>query len=120
MPTADDLVAVLSAAHAYERALVAGDGAAAAAFFADDASISRFGPDGAQFGPDEVRALRTSYAPVPEPVWLHDEARPVGPGVVLHLALMRRGAAVVQRTQVWTQHGTSWTIAHAHVSRVSE
>ncbi|MET0910517.1 MAG: AtzH-like domain-containing protein [Ilumatobacteraceae bacterium] len=114
----DDVATVRRAAHEYERCLVIGDGAAAAAFFLDATTVSRFGPEGAQFGPTAVRRLRTASPAVAEPEWLHDEARPVGPGVVLHLALLRRGDAVVQRTQVWTRVGERWHIAHAHVSRV--
>lgn len=110
---------VVAAAHAYERALVDGDGPGAAAFFAEDGDISRFGPEGAQFGREAVVALRTSYPQVAAPAWVDEQARVLAPGVVVHLAVLQRGDTVVQRTQLWKHDGTSWRIHHAHVSRLA-
>jgi hypothetical protein len=111
--------AVLAAAHAYEAALASGDTVAAAAFFDADPSTSRFGPEGAQLDLDAVHALRASTAPAPEATWLHDSVRSLAPGIVLHLAVLDRGGATIQRTQVWVRRTHGWRIAHAHVSRIA-
>jgi hypothetical protein len=108
---------VHDAAHAYEAALVSGDTAAAAAWFEDGTEVSRFGPEGAQFGAAEVRALRAATAPVAAPTWVHDDVRLLAPGVATHLAVLHRGGAVIQRTQIWRHGDGGWRIAHAHVSR---
>ena len=107
---------VLAAAHAYEDALAAGDTAAATGFFDTEPTTSRFGPDGSQLDLAAVRALRASSAPTPVATWLHDEARPLADGVVLHLAVLERGGRTIQRTQVWVRRTDGWRIAHAHVS----
>lgn len=109
---------VAAAAHAYEAALVAGDVAAATAWFETASDVSRFGPDGAQLGPAAVAAARAAQGPQPEPRWLLDEVRPLGPGLALHLAVLDRGAAHIQRTQVWRAGPGGWRIAHAHVARL--
>jgi len=111
-----DLLAVSAAAHEYEQALAAGDGAAALAFFDDAAETSRFGPEGAQLDRDAVVHLRTSSAPTPPASWRHESARPLGPDAVLHLAVLERGGATVQRTQIWRRTGDGWRMVHAHVS----
>lgn len=107
---------VLAAARAYEDALAAGDTEAASAWFATDPRTSRFGPDGSQLDLDAVRALRASAAPTPPATWVHESARTLAPGVVLHLAILERGGTTVQRTQLWTRTEEGWRIAHAHVS----
>jgi hypothetical protein len=114
-----DVAAVRAAAHAYERALVDGDTAAAAGWFAGDDDISRFGPEGSQFGRDEVAALRASTAAVAAPEWLYEDVRPLAGGVVLHLALLQRGSTRIQRSQVWVRRDDGWRITHAHVSRLT-
>ena len=62
-----DLAAVSAAAHEYEHALAAGDGAAALAFFDDAPDTSRFGPEGAQLDLEAVARVRTASAPTPQP-----------------------------------------------------
>lgn len=113
----DIAATVQSFAHDYERALVAGDGAAAAAFFADGDHVTRFGPEGAQYGADEVRNLRKTYAAVAAPEWLYDEVVVLTPVAAVHKAVMLRNDTVLQRTQIWVLADT-WQIVHAHVSRV--
>ena len=113
---AADLEAVLHAAREYERTLAAGDGAAAFAYFDTAADTSRFGPDGAQLDLDAVERLRASAPATAAAEWRHESARPLGPDHVLHLALLERGGATIQRTQVWRRTDTGWRIAHAHVS----
>lgn len=108
---------VQSAARLYEAALVAGDVEAATAAFLPGDPVSRFGPDGEAFGPAEVAGARAAQASAPEPVWLHEEVRVLGDDVALHLALLDRGGALVQRTQVWVATDDGWRIGHAHVSR---
>lgn len=115
----DTATVVRDHAHAYERALVEGDGNAAAAFFADTDDITRFGPEGAQYGADQVRNLRKSYSPVATPEWLYDEVVVLSPDAAIHKAVMQRGDVIVQRTQIWMLT-TGWKIVHAHVSRVAE
>lgn len=110
---------VLDAAHAYEDALVSGDTAAAAAWFEGGPAVSRFGPEGAQFGAEQVGALRASTAPVAAPAWLHDEVQMLSTGVATHLAVLDRGGVTIQRTQIWRCGPDGWRIAHAHVSRPS-
>jgi amidase len=111
-----DLDAVLGAAREYERTLAAGDGAAALSYFDAAPGTSRFGPDGSQLDVAAVARLRTS-APATAPAeWRHESARPLGPDHVLHLALLERGGAMIQRTQVWHRTDDGWRIAHAHVS----
>lgn len=120
MPPIDDVHAeVAAAAHAYEAALVAGDVGAATAWFEGADDVSRFGPDGAQLGPAAVAAARAAQGPQPEPAWLLDEVRPLGPGLALHLAVLARGDVHVQRTQVWRQGRDGWRITHAHVARLA-
>ena len=114
-----NLHALWAAAHAYEDALAAGDTTAASGFFDDDPRTSRFGPEGAQLDLAQVQALRASTAATPPAVWLHDSVRSVGPGVALHLAILDRGGATLQRTQVWIQRPNGWRIAHAHVARLA-
>ncbi len=111
---------VIACAHAYEQALIDGDGAAAAAFFADADDVSRFGPEGAQLGRQAVVALRTSYSPMVTPVWLDEQARLLAPGLIVHLAVLQRSGVTVQRTQVWKHDGSAWRIHHAHVSRLAD
>jgi hypothetical protein len=114
--SAADLDAVLHAARAYELALAAGDGVAALAHFDAAPDTSRFGPDGAQLDRDAVARLRAT-APATAPAeWRHESARPLGPDHVLHLALLERDGAPIQRTQVWRRTDEGWRIAHAHVS----
>lgn len=113
-----DVADVRAAAHAYEAALVAGDVAAATAWFESCSDVSRFGPDGAQLGPVAVAAARAAQGPQPEPAWLLDEVRTVAPDVALHLAVLERGEVSVQRTQVWRRGDDGWRIAHAHVARI--
>jgi hypothetical protein len=115
-----DVDEVLAAAHAYEDALAAGDAVAATACFDTERSTSRFGPDGSQLDLDAVRALRASSAPTPVATWLHDDARLLAPGVVLHLAVLDRGGRTIQRTQVWVRRTDGWRITHAHVSNPQE
>ncbi|HEY3672142.1 MAG TPA: AtzH-like domain-containing protein [Acidimicrobiia bacterium] len=116
-PAADaDLDAVLHAARDYEHALAAGDGAGAFAYFDTAPDTSRFGPDGDQLDREAVARMRAT-APATAPAeWHHESARPLGPDHVLHLALLERGGATIQRTQVWHRTADGWRIAHAHVS----
>ncbi|CAN5754533.1 hypothetical protein BH10ACT1_BH10ACT1_13690 [soil metagenome] len=113
-----DLGALAVATHAYEDALAAGDTVAAAAFFDRDPATSRFGPEGSQLGLDAVVALRSSTGPTPPATWVHDSIRLLAPGVALHLAVLERGGATIQRTQAWIHGPEGWRIAHAHVSRL--
>ena len=85
-------------------------------FFDTAPGTSRFGPEGAQLDHDAVARLRTSSAPTAPASWTHESMRPLGPDVVLHLVVLERGGAMVQRTQVWRRTETGWRIAHAHVS----
>jgi hypothetical protein len=112
-----DAIAVSRAAHAYEQALVDGDRAAATAWFDGTDDVSRFGPEGAQWGPAAVAALRAATAATPVATWTREEAVGLADGVVLHLAELQRGATTIQRTQVWRRTAAGWRIAHAHVSR---
>jgi len=114
---AGSLAAVRAAAHAYEQALVDGDSAAAVGWFDDDPTVSRFGPEGAQHGPEQVAALRAATAPAAAAVWLDERATELADGVVLHLAELVRGDVTIQRTQVWRRRPAGWRIVHAHVSR---
>lgn len=107
---------MIAAAHAYEDALVSGDGASG--FFDDDVATSRFGPEGPQYDRRSVIALRAETAPKPVATWLHERVRPIGPDSVLHIAVLRRAGIVVQRTQLWVRSADQWRIAHAHVSEV--
>lgn len=118
-PPQNALGEVAAAAHAYEAALVAGDVAAATAWFETASDVSRFGADGAQLGPAAVAAARAAQGPQPEPEWLLDEVRELGPGLALHLAVLARGDVQVQRTQVWRRGVDGWQIAHAHVARLA-
>jgi amidase len=111
-----DLAAVSAAAHRYELALASGDGAAALACFDPAADTSRFGPEGAQLDHDAVTRLRTGSAPTPPATWTHESTRALGPDAVLHLAVLERGGATVQRTQIWRRTDDGWRIVHAHVS----
>lgn len=111
-----DVRAVIEAVRDYEQALVAGDAARATAWFADTADIVRFGPDGEQRGIDEVAAMRVGTTPVAEPEWLAEDVHPLGPDAVLHSCVLRRGTAIVRRTQVWQREADRWRILHAHVS----
>ena len=115
-----DVEAVRFAAHSYEDALVAGDVAAATAWFESEDDVSRFGPDGVQLGPAAVAAARASQAPQLAPIWILDEARSLGPDIVIHLAVLRRGDAWIQRSQVWRRGAAGWRIAHAHVAKTLE
>lgn len=109
---------VTDCAHRYEDALVAGDTASAAAWFDGNAAVSRFGPEGSQFGPAEVSALRATTGPVAAPVWLDERVVALSDGAVLHLAVLRRGEITIQRSQVWVDRPHGWRILHAHVSRL--
>ena len=119
MPDLDTSVAadVSAAAHAYEQALVDGDTAAAGAWFDDADDVSRFGPEGAQHGPDQVAALRAATAPVAPATWRHEAVTVLADGVALHVAELERGATTIQRTQIWRRTAVGWRILHAHVSR---
>ena len=108
---------VLALAHAYEEALAAGDAAAATGFFDDGPQTSRFGPEGAALDLAAVRAVRAAAAPAPTATWVADTARALGPDHVLHLCVLERGGATIQRTQVWVRRPGGWRITHAHVAR---
>jgi hypothetical protein len=116
-PAADtDLQDVLHAARDYEATLASGDGAAAFGYFDTAPATSRFGPDGEQLDRDAVARLRAT-APATAPAeWRHESARPLGPDHVLHLAVLERDGATIQRSQVWRRTADGWRIAHAHVS----
>ena len=111
-----DLAAVSAAAHDYEHALAAGDGAGALAFFDDAPETSRFGPEGAQLDHDAVARVRGSSVATAHAVWHHEFTRSLGPDAVLHVAVLERGGTTVQRTQVWRRTLEGWRIVHAHVS----
>jgi hypothetical protein len=113
------LAEVVVAARSYEQALAEGDTVAAADWFAREDPVTRFGPDGFQHGADEVRAKRLSTAKMDVATWLHEEVRWLGPSAALHLALLHRGGAEIQRSQVWLQGPEGWRLCHAHVSRRS-
>jgi hypothetical protein len=110
---------VSAAAHAYEQALVDGDTAAATAWFDDSPDVSRFGPEGAQYGPAQVAALRAATAPTAPATWRHEAVTPLAADVALHTCELDRGTTTVQRSQVWRRTGAGWRIVHAHVSRRS-
>jgi hypothetical protein len=112
----DELAAVLQAARDYEDALGSGDGVAALGFFDDAPDTSRFGPEGAQLDRDAVARLRASAPTTAAAAWRHESARALGPDHVLHLAVLERGGATIQRTQVWHRTESGWRIAHAHVA----
>ncbi len=113
----DTAAQVRAAAHDYEAALVRGDTEAAAEWFAPSDTVSRFGPEGHQAGPDQVAALRARTEPVAAPTWIHDEVRVLTPDLALHLAILHRGPATIQRTQLWQRNADGWRIEHAHVGR---
>jgi hypothetical protein len=119
LDTATTTAAVSAAAHAYEQALVDGDTAAAAGWFDDAATVSRFGPEGGQHGPEAVRALRATTPPAAPATWRREDVTVLADGVVLHVAELDRGATTIQRTQVWRRTERGWRILHAHVSRRS-
>ncbi len=120
---------VSAAAHDYEDALVAGDVRRATAWFGvdfdqtgeardrQDGVVTRFGPGGEQRGATEVAGARAAQAAVDAPIWISDDVEPLSPDIALHLAVVRRGDQIVQRTQVWVLGETGWRIRHAHVSR---
>jgi len=116
--TADGESAVRNAAHRYEDALAAGDTAAATAFFDQDEATSRFGPEGPRYGFADLAALRSATPPQGVARWLYEEVRPIASDAILHIAVLQRAGATVQRTQVWRRRSAGWRIVHAHVSRM--
>ena len=109
---------VQAAVEDYDGALAAGDTDRATAWFDAGAATTRFGPQGEQWGIEEVAAVRATTAPTGLPAVVHQEARRVAPNLVLHLRVIERGGRTVQRTQLWRCSGSAgaWRIVHAHVS----
>jgi hypothetical protein len=117
-PDATVLDAVQTAVEDYDDALAAGDTDRATAWFDPVVATTRFGPEGEQWGIEEVAAVRATVAPTGLPTVVDEEARRLGQDVVLHLRVIDRDGRVVQRSQLWRRAGPdgAWRIVHAHVS----
>ena len=110
------LAGVQAAVEDYDAALATGDAARATAWFDPRPSSTRFGPEGEQWGIDEVAAVRAATAPTGAPTVVDERARHVADDLVLHLRVIERGGRIVQRTQLWRRTDPGWRIVHAHVS----
>ena len=110
---------VQAAVEDYDDALATGDTHRATGWFDPAAATTRFGPEGEQWGIEEVADVRAASAPTGLPTVVHEEARRLAQDVVLHLRVLERGGRVVQRSQLWRRRGGhegAWRIVHAHVS----
>ena len=119
---------IRAAVHDYDDALAVGDAPRATAWFAVEAAdgdtmtdggrwVSRFGPTGEQYGAEQIAAARAAQSATGPADRIHDDVVTLGTDTALHLAVLRRGGADVQRTQVWRRCADGWRIVHAHVSQ---
>ncbi len=122
---------IRAAVHDYDDALAVGDARRATSWFAvaaddDDGAngptagqrwVSRFGPTGEQFGAEQIAAARAAQPATGPADRIHDDVVTLDTDTALHLAVLRRDGADIQRTQVWRRRADGWRIVHAHVSQ---
>lgn len=116
---ADVLCEVTAASNRYEEALKAGDRDELNAWFWNDDRVSRFGPDGSQYGFASIVVARgqQTIAPLEQQVIKQTVTTFGGRFAVTSVEFRRRRAAGVgRRTQCWIKIGDGWRIASAHVS----
>jgi len=118
--TDDVVVAVSERFRAYEDALMANDLDRLREFFLPNAV--RYGPDGNQYGVDEIDASRrVSTHPIQRELRNTSIRALSSDAAVAITEFVRAGSRRMGRqTQIWLRDDHTWRITHAHVSMLPD
>jgi hypothetical protein len=116
------LAEITAVFHAYERALLANDGAALDSMFLQSERTVRYGVAEVQYGIEEVRAFRALQRPF-ERTLAKTMITSYGRDLAIASTLFHRPdfpGEIGRQMQTWIRTDAGWKVAAAHVSMMAE